>query len=380
MGQLFSGAGWEVVFLDVADAVVDALNARRAYRIEVKDDLLPGQRARIDVRNVSAVSLKNRAAAIDTLVRADMVGTSVGAANLESACALLTDALPARTAPLSVLLCENLHGAAGIARAYMEKHIPGGGALSGKISFVEAAISKMVPTLPPHVRAADPLVAWAEAYNTLYLDADAYIGGEPPAVPGVAWRSGFGAYVDRKLLLHNFGHAAAAYTGFLAGKTEIWQCMDDPRVREEVAGCMTEAARGLSLRHSRTFTFDENRAWMDDLLRRFGNRNLGDTVFRVGRDLRRKYAPGDRMLGTLRMLRDEKVEYTHTARAVAAGLLFAGVDENGNGFPGDADVVCMARDEGVEKTLAVVAGVDLCADADLVGAVAEEYGTLKNVC
>ncbi len=376
VGQLFSRAGWEVIFLDVADSLIDALNARRSYRIVIKDELLPGEPDTIEIRNVSGISLKDRDAALACLAQADLVGTSVGAANLASVCALLAEALPRRTQPLSVLLCENLHAAAAIARAHIENHVRNTCEPDGKISFVEAAISTMVPTLPDAVRRADPLVVHAEAYNTLYLDADACLG-PPPSVPGVAWRSDFAAYVDRKLFLHNFGHAATAYLGFLSGKTMIWQCMEDPRIRAEVAACMTEAARGLALRHARTFTFDENRAWMDDLLRRFGNRALGDTVFRVGRDLRRKYARNDRMLGTLRLLRDEQIACRHTARAAAAGLFFAAVDENGAAQPGDSDVVALAREKGVQEVLVAVGNLDPAADAEIIDAVAEEYETLE---
>lgn len=376
VGQLFSRAGWAVVFIDIDDKVVAALNTRRSYRIEIKDDLLPGEPEMVEIGNVSGISLADRDAVISALTRADLVGISVGAANLESACVLLAQALPMRSGALPVLLCENLHDAGKVAGKHIGKYIKDAGEMERRVFFIEAAISKMVPTVPESVRKSDPLVVWAEAYNTLYLDADAY-PGIPPVVPGVAWRSDFAAYVDRKLFLHNFGHAATAYLGHLAGKTELWQCMEDARIRAEAAGCMMEASRALALRYPGTFTFDENRAWMDDLLRRFGNRSLGDTVFRVGRDLKRKYAYSDRMIGTLRLLRDEKTGFRYTARAVAAGLFFGGTDEHGVGHPGDADIVAAARREGVEEVLVSIGGLDPGGDAEIIDAVAAEYARLR---
>ena len=377
VGQLFSAAGWEVIFLDVVEDVIDALNARGRYRITIKDELVPGQPDRIDVENVSGINLRDRDAAIDAVMRADMVGTSVGAANIPSACGIIAEAFAkGRERELSVLLCENLHNASKLARKCLEEALPPGSALARKVGFVEAAISKMVPSTPPEVRAADPLAVWAEAYNTLYLDADAVLG-EPPTVFGVAWRSDFAAYVDRKLLLHNFGHAAAAYNGFLKGKRFIWECMEDAEVRAETAGCMMETARALAIRHGGVFTFDENRAWADDLLRRFDNRALGDPVFRVGRDLRRKLAPDDRCIGSLRLLVDTGQPYTHTARAVAAAMLF---DPEGDGSPvalADREVVRLAADNGPEAVLTGLCGLERGRDDGVIGAVAAEYGKLS---
>ena len=269
-----------------------------------------------------------------------------------------------------------MHGAARIARRHLASALPPGFPLDSRIGLVEAAIGKMVPYTPPDVRREDPLAVWAEAYNTLYLDADAYLGA-PPAVFGVAWRTGFEAYVDRKLLLHNLGHAAAAYNGFLWGKSRIWECVADPAVLGETRGCMYETARALAIRHAGAFTFDENRATADDLLRRFGNRALGDSVFRVGRDIRRKLAPADRCVGGLRLLAETGVPYEHTANVVAAGLLFAAVDEQGEPFPGDAEIVRLAAASGPEAVLAGLCGLDAVGDGALLSAVADRYRALK---
>lgn len=371
VGQLFSLAGWRVVFVDVFEPVIDALNARQEYRVVVKDDLLPGEPASITVKNVSGINLADRTRVLEELVTADMVGTSVGAANMEGTCSVLAEALPLRTAPLPVLLCENLHDASTVAYSHMGNFIKPD-SCRYKIHFIEAAISKMVPIMPKEVRQHDPLVVWAEAYNTLYLDAEAY-PGTPPVVPGVAWRGDFPAYVDRKLFLHNFGHAAAAYVGNLSGKHYIWECMEDKNIRETVSGCMMESAKGLALRYANIFTFDENRAWADDLLRRFENRSLGDTVFRVGRDLKRKLAPNDRCIGTLRMLGEMGVDYSHTVKSIAAALRFDAKDEDGNALPGDQEIVKLAANNGPEHVLINYCGLDQVTEHDLIERISAEY-------
>ncbi|MCC8165902.1 MAG: hypothetical protein LIQ31_07080, partial [Planctomycetes bacterium] len=300
----------------------------------------------------------------------------VVAAALAGLFGMMAAALAGRDAPLPIMLCENLHNAAAIMTGHITAALadaapPSGGAGPASFHCIEAAISKMVPATPKSVRDEDPLAVWAEAYNTLYLDRDAY-PGPPPVVPGVAWRGNFSAYVDRKLLLHNFGHAAAAYTGFLAGKRYIYECMEDQAVRAVTAGAMYEVARGLAVRHADVFTFDENRAWADDLLRRFHNRSLADPVFRVGRDLRRKLAPGDRCIGALRLLQETGLPADNAVRAVAAALFFAPAGEDGV-FPGDRDIVDAARRDGPDAVLAELSGLDPVRDAAIVGQVTREY-------
>lgn len=376
VGQLFSAAGWWVVFVDVVDAVVDELNAVGRYTVTVKDEVPAGQPKHIEVANVSAINLADADAVVRALANADLAGTSVGAANLPGVCSLLGEAMKFRDRPLSVMLCENLHNAAGLAREHLDASLNGAAASFDQVGFIEAAISKMVPATPPEVRQSDPLAVWAEAYNTLYLDADGYIGA-PPRINGVAWRRPFAAYVDRKLLLHNFPHAAAAYHGSLRGRRFIWECMEDEAVLAEVRGCMAEVSRALALRHGEVFTYDENKAWADDLQRRFGNRALADPVFRVGRDLQRKLAPADRCIGALRLLLESGGDYTHTARAIAAAMLFNPGDGDASPLSGDADIVTRAAKDGPESVLTGVCGLDPEADAEAIARIARAYHTLK---
>ncbi len=72
VGQLFSKAGYEVVFVDVDDEIVHALNKQKAYRIEVKDK----HPEIICVENVRAVHIKNSAKVINEIVSADIISTS----------------------------------------------------------------------------------------------------------------------------------------------------------------------------------------------------------------------------------------------------------------------------------------------------------------
>jgi len=53
-----------------------------------------------------------------------------------------------------------------------------------------------------------------------------------------------------------------------------------------VKNAMYSSAEALSLEHNKRYT--DVKRYADDLIHRFGNRHLGDTVARVGKDINRK--------------------------------------------------------------------------------------------
>jgi mannitol-1-phosphate 5-dehydrogenase len=106
----------------------------------------------------------------------------------------------------------------------------------------------------------------------------------------------------------------------LRGHGFIWQAITDPLVRAEVDAAMEEACEGLVRRHG----LDPAgvRAHASDLVRRFGNRALGDQVARVARDPVRKLGPRDRLIGAALMCLEQRVTPEHLAFAAAAAIRY----------------------------------------------------------
>ena len=366
-GALFSRAGYRVVFVDAVPALVEALHRRGAYRVVVKDTLPPGAAESFEVTNVDGLLAQDVAAVRDAVARADLIGTAVGAAHLPDAMRSIALGLPARGGrPVSVLLCENLHGAAALAREALARNLPSDFPLTERVGLVETSIGKMVPLMPPEVRRRDPLEVWGEAYNAIIADRGAFVGPVPEHVEGLELHACFQAYVDRKLYIHNLGHAACACHGFLRGHRLICDAIEDPAVRAETRGVMVESAHGLARRYPAEFGVAALLDHVDDLVRRFGNRALGDTVYRVGRDLPRKLAPGDRFVGGLRLAQETGRDAAPVCRAIAAALRFAAADESGQPFPADAAFRTRLTQEGVAQVLCAQCGFDPVRDADVL--------------
>ena len=105
---------------------------------------------------------------------------------------------------------------------------------------------------------------------------------------------------------------------------------------------------------------------IDDLLHRFGNRALGDTILRLGRDPVRKLAHSDRLVGAAANALAQGVTPIHLVTGIAAALRFD--------HPDDPVAALRARWlTGTHGVLTEVCG--LTADEPLFGMIVERYGT-----
>ncbi len=158
-----------------------------------------------------------------------------------------------------------------------------------------------------------------EAYKKLPVNSAA-IKGEVPKINNLVPYAPFGYYIERKLYIHNMGHAMTAYLGYLNHKTYIWEVLEDEEIAIIVKDAMLASAKALSLKNQ--VSYEELSEHVDDLLQRFGNWALGDTVARVGRDLGRKLLPNDRMIGALNLCSEMGVNCDGLILGIAAALLF----------------------------------------------------------
>ncbi len=361
LGQLFARAGYEVVFVDIDQALVDALNEQRAYRLIVKH----GDREdeTVWVRNVRAVHAGDAERVAAEVADADLAATAVGARALGPVLALLARGLELRRQKrgdeaLDVILAENLNRAAEVARAYLRTVLPAEYPLDRLVGLVETSIGKMVPLMRQSDLEVDPLWVFAEPYNRLILDKRAFLN-PIPEVAGLAPMENMKAYVDRKLFIHNLGHAASAYFGYRAapGKPLICEVLEIPEVRTRARAAMMQSADALCVEYPAEFDRAKLEAHVDDLLRRFGNRALGDSVYRVGRDLYRKLVREDRLVGALLLAARHDLPTDAIAPVVVAATQFRARDENGAFFPSDERFMNEEAPLGLDAILTRVCGL-----------------------
>lgn len=320
--QLFQESGYEVVFVDIVEEVVRLINERGSYPIHIVGDdphvvTVDGVRA-VDGRDIEAVARE--------ISETSIVCTAVGVNVLKHVASAIARGIQLRAEqgvddPVNIIICENLLNAGGIMRGYILEHLPPEYAdyLDSHVGLVESVVSRMVPVMTDEQRLIDPLSVYVEEYKKLPVARSGFVGPVPQIV-GFQPKDNFDAYVERKLFTHNLGHASFAYLGYRRGHEYIWQAVADPEVSRVVSQVLAETGKALIAKHG--FSPEEHQEHIDDLIHRFSNEALGDTVARVGRDPIRKLGPNDRLIGGMRLAQEYGMETANIAMAAAAAILY----------------------------------------------------------
>ena len=353
MGQLFSESGYEVTFVDVDRPLLNTLNERGRYTIRLVTN---EQIEEVTVGPVRALHSGDLNAVAEAVSRAEIGATAVGGGILKHIAPAVATGIELRarlgvTAPFNLILCENLHGAAAIFRAMVLAALPPEhhAYLAAHIGFVDTVIARMVPPLTPEMRAQDPSLIIVEPYKELPVDRDGFVGA-PPAIVGMIPFSPFAFFTDRKLYIHNAGHAVLGYLGYLAGYEYGYQSLADDEIYLQARGAMEESALALTRKYRPASGV--LMANIEDLLHRFGNRALGDTILRLGRDPVRKLAHADRLVGAALNALAQGVTPVHLVTGIAAGLCFAHPDD-----PVAQQIRTQLREQGIERVLTEVCGL-----------------------
>lgn len=293
IGALFSQAGLNVTFIDVAKHVVERMNADHQYPLHI----VGGKEEKIiDIKNVCAVDGNDREAAVNAIVNADIAATCVGAKAIKYILPNFVAGVKARfaigKAPLNLLICENLMDADEYIRELLSEELTPEELAT--VGLVETSVGRMVPVPKPTGENDNPLKIAVEEYGVLPVDLAAF-KGEVPEIKNMVPFTPFHYYIERKLFIHNMGHAICAYLGNVLGHEYICDSIVDPVVRLIVHNAMLESCDALSTRYETPIRPLLDHA--NDLIRRFHNRELGDTCARVGGDIPRKLANSDRLTG-----------------------------------------------------------------------------------
>jgi len=366
LGDLFSAAGYRLVFVDVDKRLIAGLGEAGGYTHRSVGSEIVERR----ITDVEGVTADDAPTIVEKLATAGLCATAVGqrhvgevAPRIAEAVELLRERGDGDT--LDVIVCENMSHAAGTVRnlvypllsdggrAYAEKHL----------GLVDADVERMVPNQPADLLEKDPLGVAAEWYRVLPVDGRAF-KGEPPAVPDLVIDGDFEINHDKKLYINSCGHAIAAYMGYALGHHYIHEAVLDRGIEPVVRGALVASARAIQTKYGkqRGFLAEHVQTFME----RMANPNLFDDVLRVGRDPIRKLGPHDRLIGTAHLVSSQRFDANDVALGAAYALRF---DDSG-----DAEAVELQRmlaQKGVESVLTDICG--LAAGDEIARKVTERY-------
>jgi len=374
IGQLFGCSGYKVVFIDTDPVIVAGLNTRGSYRVIIKGE----KEKEIIVPDVQAIPAFEKQQVIETISTAGILAVSVGKSSLEKVIPIIAAGLKLRfnrdsDCPLDIIIAENMRDAGDFFRERLKGILPPDYPLEKLVGLIETSIGKMVPIMTQADMDKDPLMIYAEPYNTLILDKRGF-KSPIPNIKGLVPKDNIKAWVDRKAFIHNLGHATAAYFGFNRHPeaTYMFEVLDDTEVYDFTRNVMLQSAAILKAAYTEDFIMSNLEDHIDDLLSRFHNRALQDTIYRVGHDLIRKLGSDDRFMGAIHLANQVGMTYDMILKAMLYGLYFKARDEDGNIFKPDF-VLLESLAKEFEMTLIKNLGFDTEADNFVIGELKRLY-------
>ena len=354
IAPLLHDAGWETILLCRNPAILDAVNRTGGAHLRI----LGPQPSESWIGGVRAIALDDRRLPA-VVAGADLLATSVGPLALAPVGRMLAPALAYRFegggAPLNVLTFENHRRAPELLASGLVEACP---PLAGHIGRRLGIGGVVAWRLAVHREITGGAVRFdADGVSECYAGATSLLPGVPPSdgsLPGIELIRSFDVRMVEKLWLFNAGHAAAAYLGWHAGCTDLHEAMASARIREAVRSVLIEAQQGLqSFVRARPAAEPLPPRPIDAILARYADSALSDPVVRVGREPRRKLAPGDRLIGPATACLDAGVPPVALASAAAAALAYA--------EPSDRQATDLQRELAFlepEEVLSVVSGLD----------------------
>jgi mannitol-1-phosphate 5-dehydrogenase len=359
IGQLFSQGGYEVIFIDVYKPVIDEINRKRNYNVIIKSD----NEEILNVKNVRGVHTDDEKKVIYEVATSGILAVSVGLNGLKKIFPFLAKGLLERykidsNYALDIIIAENMRDADIYFRNQLSKILPGIYPLDKLVGLVETSIGKMVPIMQKKNIHYDILQIFAEPYNTLILNKEGF-KNPIPDIRGLAPKENMKAWVDRKLFIHNLGHSSAAYVGHLYNPQLIYlyEALEIPEIVNYTKTTMLQAAAILLKKYPDEFSFKDLEDHINELLNRFHNKALGDTIFRVGCDLKRKLGPDDRLAGAIKAALILNLPYDKILFALVCACHFRVKDEEGSMLKEDINFIKI-YDKGIESVLLSICGFD----------------------
>ena len=345
IGQLFSESGYSVGFVDINKEVIGRLNQDKSYPVDIVSN--EGIEERI-VENAYGIDGTDIELVSEEIANCDIMATAIGVNVLKFIAKPIALGLKKRfernAKPLNIIICENLIGADAFLKGLIKEQLPEyADKVESEVGFVEASIGRMVPVVPEEKKQGNPLRVYVEPYNILPVDKDAF-KGEIPEVKNLYPFAPFNLFIERKLFMHNMSHAITAYLGALRGYKYIYEAIADFDIKYVASKALIQSATAVAKENK--VEMDFLIAHAENLLFRFKNVELGDTVERVGRDTKRKLSSNDRLIGAIKLAEKHNLPCEYLCLGVAGGLLFKpDADES------SIEVSAFAKEFGVEKAL-----------------------------
>jgi mannitol-1-phosphate 5-dehydrogenase len=322
VAEFLHESGFEVVFIDVVDAIINSLQSTPSYEVtEISEE---GENTKT-ITNYRAINSKHaEPEVVKEIATADVVTCAVGPNILKFIAPVIAKGIDARTSskPLAVIACENAIGATDTLHGFIKEKADQGrlDTFYNRAQFANSAIDRIVPTQP----ADAGLNVRIEKFYEWVVEQTPFGDVGHPDIPAIHWVDNLEPYIERKLFTVNTGHATAAYYGYTAGKKTIHDALSDENIRAKVHEALDETAALIVKKHG--ISKEEQQSYVDTIVSRISNPYLEDVVERVGRAPLRKLSRKERFIGPASQLAELGMKHTALIGSIGQALRFQNVE------------------------------------------------------
>ena len=293
IGRLVAEAECEMLFVDSSKELVDKLNAAGKFDVS----FFGGVRENLTVSAYNASTWEDA-----DLTNAELIFVSVGGQNLEAVGEMLKAKLP-EDVHHYIITCENASSPADKLQKIISRD---------DVTVSEATVFCTT------IDEGDVGIA-SENYPYLQCDRDR-LNGYVPFIPAVKPVGEFGNFLTRKLYTYNAASCVIAYLGAVKGYEVYSDAANDPEILDLLDRNYAESNRAMCLEYGYT---PEDQAEFALLSRvKFTSTAIRDTVERNARDVARKMAPGERIIGILQLVLKHGGNAAVLEQTAAAALLY----------------------------------------------------------
>ena len=318
IGNILSQNGYEVCFADINKAVIDELNKKHEYVVEVVGENCQ----EILIKNVYGV-MSNSSDIFEEIKKTNLITTAVGPVVLPIIAKTLAEGIKIRMEAgikdyLNIIACENMIKGSSFLKEEVYKHIDDNVKkyIETYVGFPDSSVDRIVP---PMEKGADILRVRVEEFNEWIVNKTLF-KGEIPNIEGMTLTDNLMAFIERKLFTLNTGHALTAYLGILEGHKTIKESISDEKIKDVVVHAMEESGEVLIKRYH--FDRDAHEKYIKKIVSRFENPYLVDEVDRVGREPLRKLGYNDRLIKPLRGTLEYNTKNDNLIHGIAAAMAY----------------------------------------------------------
>ncbi|WP_165005299.1 MULTISPECIES: mannitol-1-phosphate 5-dehydrogenase [unclassified Enterococcus] len=321
IGEVLADNGFEITFVDVNKTIIDALNERASYTIELADE----SKKQITVKNVKGINNQTDPdKVIEAIAKTDLVTTAIGPNILPFIAELIAKGIEQRklmgnTASLDIIACENMIGGSEFLEKEVCKYLSDKAFADQHIGFPNAAVDRIVP-LQQH---EDPLFVQVEPFKEWVID-NSQRKNKEITLNDVLYVENLEPYIERKLFSVNTGHATVAYTGALLGYQTIDEAMQDALVVAQLKSVLQETGSLLVAKWG--FDPQQHDEYIEKIIHRFQNKYISDAITRVARTPLRKLGYQERFTRPVRELQEHNLVCPHLTATM--GIIFNYYDPN----------------------------------------------------